>query len=142
MDMQENNNTDTIINYLISLGFSYKDLKSFIENNIDFLNNDNFDINKLFLIKNNNDIYAILYINENDYYWSINKHGIYTTFKSNHDMDKDEIYYTDYIVESVLRFTTSEKISTIIPDIIDKPLEERVNKVKKLGLNKKGYHIQ
>ena len=65
------NQFNEIINLFIRNDCSIKLALSFISNNLNYILKHKEIANKIFFICNNTEIYAILIVNDNNYYWSI-----------------------------------------------------------------------
>lgn len=117
-------------------GCSPKMTKTFIENNLNYLiNMGNNILDKIYFICNNNEIYAILIVDNNNYYWSICKDDCFYPLENT---DKDE----DYIVDMVINFANTDKFKKIVPNLDKMNTEEKVKTLSNIKLNSKGYHLK
>ena len=92
--------------------------------------------NKIFFICNNTEIYAILIVNDNNYYWSICHNN--TSYPLEEKTEKNN----DYIVEMIINFINEKKFQNIIPNLQEMNTETKIKALKNIKLNSKGYHIK
>lgn len=132
-----------LLENLLASGIEKEEALKFIEENIDTLSCEGRDVNdNIYFILNNEDIYAIIYVIEDDYYWSTLIDGRLTSLKT---LDKDEcvnIDNADYIVEMIIDFANNEKIKKVLPEIASCNLEDKLRLLRKIELNSNGYHIK
>lgn len=115
-----------------------KIILSFIDTNFDFLK-ENDDIERyLFLLMNKNELYSVLYVNEDNYLWSTYDDNEFMPFRKLSDDFKNN----DYVVEMVIAYASSYKIKEAIPEIDSMNVENKVKTLKSIGLNSNGYHIK
>lgn len=115
-----------------------KIILSFIDTNFDFLK-ENDDIERyLFLLMNKNELYSVLYVNEDNYLWSTYDDNEFMPFRKLSDDFKNN----DYVVEMVIAYASSYKIKEAIPEIDSMNVENKVKTLKNIGLNSNGYHIK
>lgn len=115
-----------------------KIILSFIDTNFDFLK-ENDDIERyLFLLMNKNELYSVLYVNEDNYLWSTYDDNEFLPFRKLSDDFKNN----DYVVEMVIAYASSYKIKEVIPEIDSMNVENKVKTLKNIGLNSNGYHIK
>ena len=115
-----------------------KIILSFIDTNFDFLK-ENDDIERyLFLLMNKNELYSVLYVNEDNYLWSTYDYNEFMPFRKLSDDFKNN----DYVVEMVIAYASSYKIKEAIPEIDSMNVENKVKTLKNIGLNSNGYHIK
>ncbi len=115
-----------------------KIILSFIDTNFDFLK-ENDDIERyLFLLMNKNELYSVLYVNEDNYLWSTYDDNEFMPFRKLSDDFKNN----DYVVEMVIAYASSYKIKEVIPEIDSMNVENKVKTLKNIGLNSNGYHIK
>ena len=115
-----------------------KIILSFIDTNFDFLK-ENDDIERyLFLLMNKNELYSVLYVNEDNYLWSTYDDNEFMPFRKLSDDFKNN----DYVVEMVIAYASSYKIKEAIPEIDSMNVENMVKTLKNIGLNSNGYHIK
>lgn len=125
-----------IVEFLFSKNIEIESIYSFIRTNYDLLNENRENlIDNLFLIKNNKNLYCILLTRFDKYYWSLYRNKVFEPFKC---IDDDK----NIIVENLVDFTSSEKVQSVYPDILNLPLNKRVKKLNKCGINTKGYHFE
>ena len=109
---------------------------SFISNNHYLLNENRENlVDNLFLIKNNKDLYCILLTGADKYYWSLYKNKVFEPFRCVDDKK-------DIVIDNLMDFTSSEKVKIVYPDILDLPLNKRIKKLNKCGINTRGYHFE
>ena len=92
---------------------------SFIKNNLSYLKEADIT-NKIYIIYNHNEIYAILIIDKNNYYWSVCQDNIL------YPLEKKTKENKDYIIEMMLNFANEEKIKKIVPNISEMNTETKV----------------
>lgn len=130
------NQFNEIINLFIKNGCSIKLALSFISNNLDYILKHKEIANKIFFICNNTEIYAILIVNDNNYYWSICHNN--TSYPLEEKTEKNN----DYIVEMIINFINEKKFQNIIPNLQEMNTETKIKALKNIKLNSKGYHIK
>lgn len=125
-----------VIEFLFSKNIEIESIYSFISNNHYLLNENRENlIDNLFLIKNNKDLYCILLIGTDKYYWSLYKDNVFEPFRCVDDKK-------DLVIDKLMDFTSSEKVQSVYPDILDLPLNKRIKRLNKCGINTKGYHFE
>lgn len=130
------NQFNEIINLFIRNDCSIKLALSFISNNLNYILKHKEIANKIFFICNNTEIYAILIVNENNYYWSICHNN--TSYPLEEKTEKNN----DYIVEMIINFINEKKFQNIIPNLQEMNTETKIKALKNIKLNSKGYHIK
>ena len=125
-----------VIQFLFSKNIEIESIYSFISNNHYLLNEnrENF-IDNLFLIKNNKYLYCILLTGTDKYYWSLYKDKVFEPFRCVDDKK-------DIVIDNLMDFTSSEKVQSVYPDILDLPLNKRIKRLNKCGINTRGYHFE
>lgn len=132
-----------LLENLISFGISKENATSFIENNLDILFEKDININDyIYFVLNNQDIYGIILADQDVYYWSNYIDGELTNLKTLSNSIEENLEDVDYIINMVINFANSEKIKRIIPTIENYSIENKLRVLKKIGLNKNGYHIK
>lgn len=125
-----------VIEFLFSKNIEIESIYSFISNNHYLLNENRENlIDNLFLIKNNKDLYCILLTGTDKYYWSLYKDKIFEPFRCVDDKK-------DLVIDKLMDFTSSEKVQSVYPDILNLPLNKRIKRLNKCGINTKGYHFE
>ena len=125
-----------VIEFLFSKNIEIESIYSFISNNHYLLNENRENlIDNLFLIKNNKDLYCILLTGADKYYWSLYKDKVFEPFRCVDDKK-------DIVIDNLMDFTSCEKVQSAYPDISNLPLNKRVKKLSKCGINTKGYHFE
>lgn len=125
-----------VIEFLFSKNIEIDSIYSFISNNYDLLNENRENlIDNLFLIKNNKDLYCILLTRSDKYYWSLYRNKVFEPFRCVDDKK-------DIVIDNLMDFTSSEKVQRVYPDILSLPLNKRVKKLNKCGINTMGYHFE
>ena len=125
-----------VIEFLFSKNIEIESIYSFISNNHYLLNENRENlIDNLFLIKNNKDLYCILLTGTDKYYWSLYKNKVFEPFRCVDDKK-------DLVIDNLMDFTSSEKVKIVYPDILDLPLNKRIKRLNKCGINTKGYHFE
>ena len=130
------NQFNEIINLFIRNDCSIKLALSFISNNLNYILKHKERANKIFFICNNTEIYAILIVNDNNYYWSICHNN--TSYPLEEKTEKNN----DYIVEMIINFINEKKFQNIIPNLQEMNTETKIKALKNIKLNSKGYHIK
>lgn len=125
-----------VIQFLFSKNIEIESIYSFISNNHYLLNENRENlIDNLFLIKNNKDLYCILLTGTDKYYWSLYKNKVFEPFRCVDDKK-------DIVIDNLMDFTSSEKVKIVYPDILDLPLNKRIKRLNKCGINTRGYHFE
>lgn len=125
-----------VIEFLFSKNIEIESIYSFISNNHYLLNENRENlIDNLFLIKNNKDLYCILLTGTDKYYWSLYKDKVFEPFRCVDDKK-------DIVIDNLMDFTSSEKVKIVYPDILNLPLNKRIKKLNKCGINTRGYHFE
>ena len=125
-----------VVEFLFSKNIEIESIYSFISNNCNLLNENREDlIDNLFLIKNNKNLYCILLTESDKYYWSLYKNKVFEPFRC---VDDNK----DIVIDNLMDFTSCEKVQSVYPDISNLPLNKRVKKLSKCGINTKGYHFE
>ena len=125
-----------VIEFLFSKNIEIESIYSFISNNHYLLNENRENlIDNLFLIKNNKYLYCILLTGTDKYYWSLYKNKVFESFRCVDDKK-------DIVIDNLMDFTSSEKVKIVYPDILNLPLNKRIKKLNKCGINTRGYHFE
>ena len=125
-----------VIEFLFSKNIEIESIYSFISNNHYLLNENRENlVDNLFLIKNNKDLYCILLTGADKYYWSLYKNKVFESFRCVDDKK-------DIVIDNLMDFTSSEKVKIVYPDILDLPLNKRIKRLNKCGINTRGYHFE
>lgn len=125
-----------VVEFLFSKNIEIESIYSFISNNCNLLNENREDlIDNLFLIKNNKNLYCILLTESDKYYWSLYKNKVFEPFRC---VDDNK----DIVIDNLIDFTSSEKVKIVYPDILDLPLNKRIKRLNKCGINTRGYHFE
>lgn len=125
-----------VVEFLFSKNIEIESIYSFISNNCNLLNENREDlIDNLFLIKNNKNLYCILLTESDKYYWSLYKNKVFEPFRCVDDKK-------DIVIDNLMDFTSSEKVKIVYPDILDLPLNKRIKRLNKCGINTRGYHFE
>ena len=125
-----------VVEFLFSKNIEIESIYSFISNNCNLLNENRENlIDNLFLIKNNKDLYCILLTGADKYYWSLYKNKVFEPFRC---VDDNK----DIVIDNLMDFTSSEKVKIVYPDILDLPLNKRIKRLNKCGINTRGYHFE
>ena len=125
-----------VIQFLFSKNIEIESIYSFISNNHYLLNENRENlIDNLFLIKNNKDLYCILLTGTDKYYWSLYKNKVFEPFRCVDDKK-------DIVIDNLMDFTSSEKVKIVYPDILDLPLNKRIKRLNKCGINTREYHFE
>ena len=125
-----------VIEFLFSKNIEIESIYSFISNNHYLLNENRENlVDNLFLIKNNKDLYCILLTGADKYYWSLYKNKVFEPFRCVDDKK-------DIVIDNLMDFTSSEEVKIVYPDILDLPLNKRIKRLNKCGINTRGYHFE
>lgn len=134
MKYQEKEQFEKLFQILEAKGCPISLASSFVKNNSEHLKND--ILNHLYLVCNNQEIYAILIPSEDTYYWSI-------CYKDNfYPLEKKTEQNSDYIIEMMLNFANTDKMKQIVPNIQEMNVETKVKVLKNISLNSTGYHFK
>lgn len=125
-----------IIMLLNNQGLELKSINSFIDNNLDIVLDEEDIISHIFFIYNGEKLYSIIYTKNNDFRCSI-----YDNYSFDKLIEYKDDKIPDAIVEMVYNFTKLDKVKEIIPTIDEFNIECKIKCLKKIGFNKKGYHI-
>lgn len=132
-----------LLENLIASGIEETEALKFIEDNIYILFHEDRDVNdSIYFILNNEDIYGIMYVVQDMYYWSNLIEGRLTSLKTLAETESTSIDSVDFIVEMVIDFANNEKIKKMVPEITSCNLEEKLRLLKDIELNSNGYHIK
>lgn len=150
MELQEVNEYKQfkrLLENLINSGIEEYYALKFIEENIDILaskdEDQKYDVNNsIYFLLNNQDVYGVVYVKGDAYYWSNYINGYLTKLRTINEKDEDYLQSSDFVVEMIINFANSEKIKRIIPEITTYSIEEKLRTLKNLGLNENGYHIK
>lgn len=93
--------------------------------------------NKVSIIYNYYEVYAILFCNGNEYWWSYYKDDEFGPLTSVQPEQKNN----DYIIELVLSFIQSDKIRKFVDFDESDTLEEKINAFRDVRTNDQGYHL-
>lgn len=127
---------EKMIHLLDENGCSIQAIQSFINHNYDYLLDEDQDVTKdIYFVYNNRNLYGIIWVNGNQYEWSIYDND---NFRRIRHYDEDE----DAIIDMILGFANTDKVKKIVPEIGNMNLEDKIKVLKKLKLNSSGYHIQ
>lgn len=139
--MGENNsfkNLNLIIALFKNKNFTFKQALTFYMENFDILDNIENVSEKIYFIYNHLDLYGLLLVNNDEYLFSI---YLNENFQKIKELGKEDSY-RDYIVEIIIDFLYSEKVKTMIPNIENLSLENKIKKLKKMNANPYGYYIK
>lgn len=130
----ENKNAEYIINFLTSKGIDSIYALSLIKNNPEILKIDIEVLkNQLFLILNHQILYAMLYVNQNNYAWSLFKNNEFGPFISNEEEK-------DLIVEMMI--SSIDKLINIEETNVNQSLELKMQEYRRIKKYNDGYHIE
>lgn len=130
-----------IINDFVDIGCSVEEALTFIYNNIEVVrDSDKFNVEKMYFICNNKEVYGLLYVDGDDYSWSIHINNEFSKLKSKDE--KTDVTNSDYIVDMMIGIGESEKVKKVVPSIDTMSTEGKIKTLKKIGLNSKGYHFK
>ena len=82
---------------------------------------------------NNTLIYAILYVEENNYAWSIYQENSFGKFIKNKDKNNHN-YIIEMMLEAVEKFNKKKSLN--------KSLEEQIKEFNQIKQNEEGYHLK
>ena len=80
-------------------------------------------------------MYCILLKGADKYYWSLYKNKVFEPFRCVDDKK-------DIVIDNLMDFTSSEKVKIVYPDILDLPLNKRIKRLNKCGINTREYHFE
>ena len=98
----------------------------------------------LFFIMNGEQVYGIVIIVEDHYYWSTFSNNEFTKFQEYTDDDKEFLSICNYIVEMVLGYPDQKDVRELLPDIDmeNLNLEQKIKKLCNINYNQERYHIK
>lgn len=115
-------------------GVSFQDALTLVKNNLELLNIPEEELeHRLFIIMNNTLIYAILYVEENNYAWSIYQENSFGHFIKNKDKNNHN-YIIEMMLEAVEKFNKKKSLN--------KSLEEQIKEFNQIKQNEEGYHLK
>lgn len=125
-----------IIKIIKSKGIGFKDALTLVRNNLNLLNIPKEELeHRLFVIMNNSIIYAILYVEENNYAWSIYQENGFGPF-INKNIDKNNHnYIIEMMIEAIKKFSKKRMIP-------NQSLEDQIVEFKEIKQNDEGYHLK
>lgn len=137
MNKQSYEQIINIIKIIKNKGVSFQNALTLVKNNIELLNIPEEELeHRLFIIMNNTIIYAILYVEENNYSWSIYQENGFGPF-INKNIDKNN---HNYIIEMMLE--AIKKFSKKRTNSLAQSLEEQIGEFKEIKQNEEGYHLK
>ena len=129
-------NMKRLIDLFYQHGCSVTAIQSFIQNNYYYLIQEGIDnSDNIYFIYNHKDLYGVIWVNGDEYEWSIFESGNFHRIIKN---DEDD----DYIINMILGFADADKVKKIVPEIGKMNLENKIRVLKKLNLNSSGYHFK
>lgn len=118
-------------------GGNSKSTLSLIRNNPNLLNmNPKVLENQLYLIINHSTVYAILFVEENDYYWSVLEHEEFGPLISSKAHQENNDYIIDMMIESVNKYFSYQAPEE------KQTLEEDLKTFSSIRKNEEGYHLK
>lgn len=125
-----------IVKIIKNKGISFQDALTLIKNNLELLNIPKEELeHRLFIVMNNTVIYAVLYVEENNYAWSIYQENSFGPFTKNRDKDNHN-YIIEMMLEAVEKFNRKKQNS------LNKNLEEQIKEFNQINQNEEGYHLK
>jgi len=129
--------TLNIANIIKRKGCNIQSAFTLVKNNPELLKIDINELEKrLYLIINHNIIYALLYVEENNYSWSILKNNEFGPFIKNIANHHNNDYIIEMIIESI------EKYNKITSPMSNQTLEEKIKQFDLIKKNEEGYHLK
>lgn len=125
-----------IVKIIKNKGISFQDALTLIKNNLELLNIPKEELeHRLFIVMNNTVIYAVLYVEENNYAWSIYQENSFGPFIKNRDKNNHN-YIIEMMLEAVEKFNRKKQNS------LNKNLEEQIKEFNQINQNEEGYHLK
>lgn len=133
-----------IFENLEARGCSKEEILSFIDSNFDLIQKEYETITeRLYLIYNNKALYGVLFVDGDEYQWSIYRNNEkFMPLVRVGGRDNNGLQNGDYIVEMMLNFADTEKVKQVVPNVSEMDVENKVKILKRIGLNSKGYHFR
>lgn len=118
-------------------GGNYKHALSLIKNNPGLLSLNEHELEtRLYLILNHASLYAILYVENNGYSWSILKDNQFGSLVQDTADKKNNDYIIEMILDSINKY---QKISGYDKE---QTLEEKMQQFQLVKKNEEGYHLK
>lgn len=137
MNKQNYEQIINIIRIIKNKGISFQDALTLVRNNIELLSIPEEELeHRLFIVMNNTLVYAILYVEENNYAWSVYQENGFGPF-INKSVDKNN---HNYIIEMMLE--SIKKISKKRISLLNQTLEKQIGEFKEIKQNEEGYHLK
>lgn len=125
-----------IVKIIKNKGVSFQDALTLIKNNLELLTIPEEELkHRLFVVMNNTTIYAVLYVEKNNYAWSIYKENSFGPFiKKNIDKNNHN-YIIEMMLDAIRKY--SKKQNTFSPS-----LELQIEEFNQINQNEEGYHLK
>lgn len=125
-----------VVKIMKNKGVSFQDALTLIKNNLELLTISEEELkHRLFVVMNNTTIYAVLYVEKNNYAWSIYKENSFEPFiKKNIDKNNHN-YIIEMMLDAIRKY--SKKQNTFSPS-----LELQIEEFNQINQNKEGYHLK
>lgn len=131
----ENNISSLVTKIIIEKGGNEEIARSLINNNPSLEKFSEEELRKhIFLIMNHDIVYAVLFIIDNDLFWSVldnNRCGV---------LIKNDTHALDYVI--LLMLESIKKYEQLMPHEEDISLEEAINEYNLVKKNEESYHIK
>lgn len=131
----ENNISSLVTKIIIEKGGNEEIARSLINNNPSLVKFSEEELRKhIFLIMNHDIVYAVLFIIDNDLFWSVldnNRCGV---------LIKNDTHALDYVI--LLMLESIKKYEQLMPHEEEISLEEAINEYNLVKKNEESYHIK
>lgn len=132
---QKESRAKIVTQIIVEKGGNYEIAKSLIDNNPSLLEFNEEELRKhIFLIMNHDIVYAVLFIVDNDLFWTVldrNKCGL---------LIKNDSSALDYVI--LLMLESIRKYEQLTPHDEKPSLEEAINEYNLVKKNEESYHIK
>lgn len=127
----------SIVKIIKSKGVDFQTALTLIKNNLSLLTIPEEELeHRLFIIMNNTTIYAVLYVEENNYAWSIYQENSFGPFIRKNVDKNNHNYIIEMMLEAVKKFNQKKQSD------FKKSLEEQVEEFNQIQQNEEGYHLK
>lgn len=127
----------SIVKIIKSKGVDFQTALTLVKNNLSLLTIPEEELeHRLFIIMNNTTIYAVLYVEENNYAWSIYRENSFGPFIRKNVDKNNHNYIIEMMLEAVKKFNQKKQSD------FKKSLEEQVEEFNQIQQNEEGYHLK
>lgn len=127
----------SIIKIMKNRGIPFQSALSLIKNNMELLQIPEEELEqRLFIVMNNTILYAILYVEENNYAWSIYQENSFGRFINKNTDKKNHNYIIEMMLDAVKKYNQKSQISP------NQSLEKQIIEFNLIKQNEEGYHLK